>query len=354
MTATSPLPAADAEHLTAALRKSGVLGDGRVRDVTVERSFNTVLSRIDRLRLSYDGDDTDAPGSIILKTVVPERAATFWHAGRNEVAFYNTVGSAMSEHLVPRCYEAVSDADTKAWHLLLEDLTESHFVATTWPQPPTFAQCEQIVRSRARFHAAWWNDARLGVTIGAWQESTELDQQVQTLTRQLEKFTERQGDRLSPERRELYARLLHAAPRLQARYRSHSNMTIVQGDSHVWNIFLPKDENSDEALQFDWDSWRVDTASDDLAYMMAMHWYPDLRRRFERPLLDHYHAELVARGVRGYDRRALNDDYRLSVLWQITTPVWQEANNIPPVIWWNNLERIMLAVDDLDCRELLG
>jgi hypothetical protein len=29
-------------------------------------------------------------------------------------------------------------------------------------------------------------------------------------------------------------------------------------------------------------------------------------------------------------------------------------SNIPPVVWWNNLERIFLAVDDLDCRELLG
>jgi hypothetical protein len=28
--------------------------------------------------------------------------------------------------------------------------------------------------------------------------------------------------------------------------------------------------------------------------------------------------------------------------------------NIPPVIWWNNLERIMLAVDDLGCRDLLN
>jgi hypothetical protein len=27
--------------------------------------------------------------------------------------------------------------------------------------------------------------------------------------------------------------------------------------------------------------------------------------------------------------------------------------DIPPVIWWNNLERILLAVDDLGCRELL-
>jgi len=66
-----------------------------------------------------------------------------------------------------------------------------------------------------------------------------------------------------------------------------------------------------------------------------------------------YHATLVAHGVT-YDRRALDDDYRLSVLWQITTPVWQAANNIPPVIWWNNLERILLAVDDLGCRDLLA
>jgi hypothetical protein len=42
------------------------------------------------------------------------------------------------------------------------------------------------------------------------------------------------------------------------------------------------------------------------------------------------------------------------VLWQITTPVWQSDNNIPPVIWWNNLERIFMAVDDLGCRDLLA
>ena len=52
--------------------------------------------------------------------------------------------------------------------------------------------------------------------------------------------------------------------------------------------------------------------------------------------------------------RALEDDYRLSVLWHITTPVHQVANNIPPVIWWNNLERVFLAVDDLGCRDLVS
>jgi hypothetical protein len=57
--------------------------------------------------------------------------------------------------------------------------------------------------------------------------------------------------------------------------------------------------------------------------------------------------------VRDYDRSALSDDYRLSTLWQITWPIWQAAYDIPPVIWWNNLERVMMAIDDLGCRELL-
>jgi hypothetical protein len=87
--------------------------------------------------------------------------------------------------------------------------------------------------------------------------------------------------------------------------------------------------------------------------MMAVHWYPDRRRAMERPLLDVYHAELEAHGVRDYDRRALDDDYRLSALWCLTTPVWQSGANLPPVIWWNNLERIHMAVEDLGCRELL-
>jgi hypothetical protein len=70
-------------------------------------------------------------------------------------------------------------------------------------------------------------------------------------------------------------------------------------------------------------------------------------------LLDHYHAALVARGVRGYDRGALDDDYRRSVLLRLMTPVWQAAVDLPPVIWWSHLERLVLAVDDLNCRELL-
>ena len=147
--------------------------------------------------------------------------------------------------------------------------------------------------------------------------------------------------------------MIDAGPRLNVRCHSHRDMTIVQGDAHVWNIFLPRTSGSDDIRIFDWPAWRVDVVTNDLAYMMALHWFPDHRRRFERHLLDRYHAALVAHGVTGYDRHALDEDYRLSVLWQIATPVWQAANDIPSWIWCNHVERIFMAIDDLGCRDLL-
>jgi hypothetical protein len=122
----------------------------------------------------------------------------------------------------------------------------------------------------------------------------------------------------------------------------------------IHGIFLPRDGGGKEVKLIDWENWSIDIATDDLAYMMAMLWYPDRRRRMEGSLLDLYHATLLGGRASGYDRQALNDDYRISVLWLITRPIWQAMSNIPPRVWWNNLERIMLAVDDLGCRDLLA
>jgi hypothetical protein len=36
------------------------------------------------------------------------------------------------------------------------------------------------------------------------------------------------------------------------------------------------------------------------------------------------------------------------------TPIIWANVGIPPAVWWNNFERIMLAVDDLGCRDLLA
>ena len=352
MTTDPPPDAATPERLTAALRATGALGDGRVRDVAVESARNTLMSRIIRLRIAYEGAPADAPHSLIFKTGLPECGGAGWSPGRQEVAFYTEIAPRLSARLTPRCYVAHWDGDTNPWHLLLEDLTETHLVATTWPIPPTMRESERMIAARARFHAAWWDDPRLGVSIGTWLDPG--DSHVSAFADEFARFADRLGDHLPAERRRIYERLIAEGRRLSARYHSHRNMTILQGDAHTWNVVLPRDPASDDVRLFDWDGWRVDFATDDLAYMMALHWYPEHRRDCEHTLLDRYHAELLAHGVTGYDRHALDDDYRLSVLWQIATPVWQAKYDIPSAVWWPHLERIFMAIDDLGCRELLA
>lgn len=348
----SPPNATGADYLTDALRRSGALGQARVCDVVVESDRMLLLSRILRLRLVYDGVATGAPASVILKTAVPERLASGWNAGQQEVAFYTQTAAALPPRLVPGCFDAQYDEATQAWHLLLEDLTDTHALATQWPLPPTRAQCEAILTALARLHAAWWDDPRLGVSVGTWRDAAAVEKRFNLFAQHFARFADRLGDDLPPARRVLYERLVGAMPRLHGRYHTRRNMTLVHGDAHTWNSFLPRDGGDDVRL-FDWDGWHIHIASNDLAYMMALHWYPDRRQRLEHALLDRYHAVLLAHGVHGYDRQALQEDYRLSVLWQIMTPVWQAAHNIPPLIWWNHLQRILLAVDDLDCQELL-
>jgi hypothetical protein len=351
---TEELPRAlSPEHLTGVLRRCKALGDGHVSGVVVESSGAKLVSRIIRVRLAYDGPADRAPDGLFLKTALVDGPIDAPDAGRKEVEFYNQVAAATIPRLVPRCFEASWDPEAKTWHLLLEDLTDSHLVVAEWPVPPTVEQCGRIVETYARFHAFWWNDARLGTSIGTFLDAGALDVFLGAFTGWFESFVDRLGDRLSPERRRLYERLIAAAPRLLARYHSRRDLTVVNGDAHVWNLLYPREPSSGDVQLIDWSAWRIDTATDDLAYMMAVHWFPERRRRLERPLLDRYHAALVAHGVGGYGREALGEDYRLSVLWQLATPVWQAEHKLPPVIWWSHLERILLAVDDLGCRELL-
>ena len=164
---TDPLPrATGSQHLTDALRRSGTLVDGRVRGVVVESSRTTELSRIIRLRLTYEPAAADAPSSLILKTARPDRVGGGWIGGRHEVGFYDQVAPAMSAVVAPRCFEAFWDAETHDWHLLLEDLSDSHVIATAWPLPPRWSNAGASWRgTRASM--------RRGGTIPAWARPWE-------------------------------------------------------------------------------------------------------------------------------------------------------------------------------------
>ena len=67
-------------------------------------------------------------------------------------------------------------------------------------------------------------------------------------------------------------------------------------------------------ILIDWQATRTGKGAFDVAYFLTLSLDPEVRRAERESLLNRYHAGLVARGVTGYSRAALDDDYRFATL----------------------------------------
>src|SRR5262249_50034606 len=133
---TSLPPPADAARLTGALCAAGVLDTAHVRGVTLMAPpIRKLRSHTFPFRLGYERQESDGPGSVILKMGHLDDNGRPAYANALETAFYRDIAPALPKGLVPRCFEVVAATEASAWHLLLEDLTDSHFIATEWPLP---------------------------------------------------------------------------------------------------------------------------------------------------------------------------------------------------------------------------
>ena len=76
----------------------------------------------------------------------------------------------------------------------------------------------------------------------------------------------------------LYRRFIDQSDRMSLRYHSHRHLTVTHGDAHIWNFLLPRAGVSDTVRIFDFDLWDINVPTHDLAYMVALHWYPERRQ----------------------------------------------------------------------------
>jgi len=88
-----------------------------------------------------------------------------------------------------------------------------------------------------------------------------------------------------------------------------------------------------------------------------VHWWDtDLRRQWERPILQHYYGQLTRRGIGAYPWEQLMRDYRLAAVQSVYVAVeWcvLEADRTRMRwLWEPQLQRAMTAFFDLRCTDL--
>jgi thiamine kinase-like enzyme len=306
---------------------------------------------VGRLSISYSSDaPASAPRRLFLKTGTHHLS----HSGDwlAEISFYQNLAPATSNQTV-LCYAAAYAPNPARFHLLLADHSGTHSHAE-WPLPPTQAQLEQAVDCLAAFHAHWWEHPRLGQDVRPRFNQTSLAEWLAVWEQQLARYLDFLGERLAARRRSLYQQALEPLLALILKRRKNTrHYTLAHQDAHPYNFLFPHDSSADTARLIDWSTWDVELGARDLAYLIALHFFPEHRARVERPLLKRYHDALVARGVQNYQWEQLWDDYRLFVIWNMFVPVEQFWWGVPARVWWLHAERAFLAYDDLGCAELL-
>lgn len=341
--------------LTGVLCKRGLLKRGRVIGVKNKLTKTLHLSVVSRLEVDYSMDAAaSAPSGLFLKITRPDLPQSVSsELNSKEVEFYRTVASEMDDAHLIRCYDAAYSSESGKSHLLLDDLSETHFQPES-PLPPSQLYCELAVECMAQLHAHWWEHPRLGKKIGKLFDESELSDFVGEVEKNVTGFMNFLGDGLSVERRRIYDRLLASKYKIWGRLTESKGLTVTHGDAHWWNLLYPRETNKQRVRLFDWQLWHVDVGARDIAFMVALGGYSERRPALEQNLIRHYYDSLITHGVSNYTWIDCWNDYRWSAVRNLNVAVVQWSQGRSEKLWSGNLERAMLAYDDLGCSELLG
>jgi thiamine kinase-like enzyme len=300
--------------ITPILRASEIIGDNE--EVAQIRQVKTTESSTAKhyvLALQYKDFRTQrhAPDRLFVKIGLPRQGEEF---ARKEVMFYERIIRSMKRKLpkevlrFPRCYDAFYDDEKLQYHLILEDISQE-YKASADKAPPTPRHREQVIDTLAYFHAYWWEHPLLE-ELAPMPSVEILDEHLAGYQERLTDLKTSVGKFLNPKHLDALGKIVASYPRRRReRLLAGTGISLVHRDLHPGNIlYSPR-----ESLIVDWQSWRIDTPTDDLAYMIAFFWPQHLRHFQEMPLLQRYHETLLHQGVKAYSWDDFLYDYKASI-----------------------------------------
>lgn len=309
-----------------------------------------------RLRLHYvDGSQGALPQRLFLKIVNADLEDESF--GPSEVTYYTRDYVGVEGAPLIRCYDAAYSEEENRYHLLLDDLSETHSEAAE--KAPTLEYGLALAEGLAAMHAHWWGGERLAEAGAPIHSAEHIRRFVEIAEPGAGHIIAQFSDVLEPHWpqsiRVLYAK---HPQRMIERAKDANGFTLIHGDVGHNNILAPRRGDRPiyiiDRQPFDW-SLTTWLGVYDLAYAIVLDWEIETRRRLEMPVLKHYHEQLLKKGISGYAWDQLYDDYRLCAAMgvYIATEYCRGGVNEQWVaVWLPMLQRALTACDDLNCAEL--
>ena len=216
--------------------------------------------------------------------------------GRSEVDYYVRDYVGLENAPLVRCYDAEFMPGI-GYHLLLEDLSETHADRKT--VPPTLAHGLALAEALARLHAHRWES-------GSVPDDSAWERYFAAIRPGVE-VIERLMGRAFSEKFEAHAEAM------RERWADPRGMTLLHDDVNPTNVLTPKGADAPVFLldrqPFDW-SLTYGVAVYDLAYSLCPWWPYEFRVAHEEAILRKWHETL---GKPDYSWERAKADWTLSV-----------------------------------------
>lgn len=261
-------------------------------------------------RLVLDTDPPGvAPGSVVLKseTSNPQFRAIgrAERAFEREVRFYRDLAPRIDAHL-PILY-ACGDGQQECW-LLMEDLC----ALRPGDQIRGLSQREAraVLQRIAAVHAAYWMDPVLKAHPWLPSHTFWFQGQFDDL---IEGFEAEYGLRIGERTMALVRQVMEQSDAID-RALEERPWTLVHGDLRADNLLFGEPGDRDEALILDWQTVNRSLGAIDLAFLVGGSEPQQERAGHLFELLEVWHRELVAQGVRDYALADARHDLQLAGL----------------------------------------
>lgn len=344
--------------LTNLLRKRGLSKLEKVASITQTSSRETNVSTVYFLSITYDQQESFAPKKLFLKLPSPDFQWNGW--GKKEIQFYTEIIPEMkkvfnwNELPIIRPYDVAYSNDTDRSHYLFEDIS-AEFQTIDGP-PPTLEHCQKAMEAFALIHAFWWEHSKLLRNYSEPYTLNTINSYIKSAQTKLQGFIEFRGSALPSKYTDSLKAVVSTWPAKRVeRLICGKGITLVHRDPHTLNVLYSYDRNNVKVKLIDWQSWRVDTGTDDIAYYMACHWPTEFRKTVEQDLVKHYHDQLLTFGAIDYSWEDCWYDYRASIIRCLFFLVsawspkqWERG------WWWEKVSYGLQAFEDLNCSELLA
>lgn len=364
--AVHPLPKGpseiSADWLTEVLHSSGALPEaGSVASIarTPVGEGVGMLSEIEFLDLTYQGEAAGAPSSVVVKFPTPNEqnreVAKHFNVYSREVRYYAEL-DAVSSATCPVIHLSAIEGDTD-FVIVMENLS-----AYDMGDQVVGANLEQTQRGvdlLAALHASFWG--KLSSNEYDWLPRSSASQNAENMHGGMQAgwdtAMEIFGQHVTDGVRNMKDAYIAAVPGLQARLDAEP-VTLVHGDFRLDNLFFGNQPDHYPVAIIDWQGPLRGRGIHDVAYMLCQSTQTEVRREHEQDIVRRYVDALAAAGVEGYGFDEAWEDYRVGVLYLWTYAMviagTLDATNERGNAWMAEMiKRNVAAIEDLNCFDLL-